>query len=129
MINSDAMPVDSILQKIAKACINVDFNKRERESRISPHIFREWHMPYRKIDLQSTIANLTKNVQQATGHARKCLGHVGEINPFFYRRMTEKVTKYEKRFDNAFGLPITAPCAYAKENIKLLGSSNVHMLY
>jgi hypothetical protein len=105
MIITDALPVHSILQKIAKACINVDFNKRKQESRISPHIFR------------------------AAGHARKFLGHVGEINSFFYRRMTEKVTKDEKTFDNAFGLPITARCAYAKENIKLPRSSTVHVLY
>lgn len=130
MFVTDAMPIDSIREKIAKEWKDVNLDKMEQEGRITLSTFREWYMPDGKFDLQNAITNLSKKVQQLKEeHGRKGLRMVGDMNPFFDSGMTEELINYEKMFDKKHGFSLTGLCAYIKDRFHSLEKSDVQFLY
>jgi hypothetical protein len=130
MFVTDAMPINSIREKIAKGWKDVNLDKMEQEGRITLSTFREWIMPDGKVDLQNAITDLSKKAQQSKEeHGRKGLRVVGDTNPFFDSGMTEELINYEKLFHKKHGFSLNGLCAYIKDRFHSLEKSDVQFLY
>lgn len=130
MFVTDAMPIDSIREKIAKEWKDVNLDKMEQEGRITLGTFREWYIPHGKFEFQTAVINLSKQVQQLKEeHGRKGLRMVGDTNPFFDSGMTEELINYEKMFDKKHGFSLTGLCACINDRIRSLERYDMQLLY
>jgi CheY-like chemotaxis protein len=131
MIVTDAVPIDSIREKIAKewADIVIDLDNMEQKGRITLHTFQEWYMPDGKFNLQNAIAKLTRKMQQTNEHGRKGFRCVGDMNPFFDMGMANEAVKYESTMEKNFNLPLIGFCAYTKDKFLRLDDEAVQLLH
>ena len=130
MIVTNAMPIDSLREKIAKGWNNdVNLENMEQEGRITLQSFQEWYMPNGKFDLQNAITNLTKKIQHTNEHGRKGLRTFGDMNLFFDMGMTEEAIKYEKTFDQKSNFLLIGFCAYTGDRFHRLDRATARLLY
>lgn len=134
MIVTDAMPIDSVREKIAREWKKddvgiIDLDNLEQEGRVTLHTFQEWYMPDGKFNLQTAIAKLTKKMQQTNEHGRKGFRCVGDMNPFFDMGLTDEAVQYESTMEKNFNLPLIGFCAYTKDRFMTLDDEAVHLLH
>src|SRR5215207_2300862 len=70
MLVSDAIPVDTIRNKIASEW-NIDIDSMEGSGRVTLSTFRDWYMPDGKFELQKSITRLSKKLEQSLARGRK----------------------------------------------------------
>lgn len=67
-------------------------------------------------DIERSKTMMTEMARKSVKRGRKDLRSVGDMNPFFSSGMIQQLVALESSLEKQFDLPVTALCAYTRDN-------------